>query len=36
MRERVEALGGKLAVRTGVDFGFAVEAWLPSSSPRAA
>ena len=36
MRERVEALGGKLAVRTGVDFGFAVEAWLPSGAPRAA
>jgi len=36
MRERVEALGGKLAVRTGVDFGFAVEAWLPSGAPRPA
>jgi signal transduction histidine kinase len=36
MRERVEALGGKLAVRTGVDFGFTVEAWLPSPAPRPA
>jgi signal transduction histidine kinase len=36
MRERVEALGGKLAVRTGVDFGFAVEAWLPSGAARPA
>ncbi len=29
MRERVEALDGRLAVRTGISFGFAVEAWLP-------
>jgi signal transduction histidine kinase len=36
MRERVEALGGKLAVRTGAGFGFTVEAWLPSGSPQAA
>jgi signal transduction histidine kinase len=36
MRERVEALGGKLAVRAGVDFGFTVEAWLPSPAPRPA
>ena len=36
MRERVESLGGKLAVRTGVDFGFTVEAWLPSRTPQAA
>jgi signal transduction histidine kinase len=36
MRERVEDLGGKLAVRTGVDFGFTVDAWLPWRAPRAA
>ncbi len=35
MRERVECLGGKLAVRTGVDFGFTVDAWLPSRAPQA-
>ena len=36
MRERVEHLGGKLAVRTGGDFGFTVDAWLPSRTPQAA
>lgn len=36
MRERVESLGGRLAVRTGVDFGFTVDAWLPSAGPQAA
>ena len=36
MRERVECLGGKLAVRTGAGFGFTVDAWLPSGTPRAA
>ena len=36
MRERVESLGGKLAVRTGIDLGFTVDAWLPSGAPRAA
>lgn len=36
MRERVESLGGKLAVRTGGDFGFTVDAWLPSGAPLAA
>lgn len=36
MRERVECLGGKLAVRTGVDFGFTVDAWLPSGAPQPA
>lgn len=35
MRERVESLGGRLAIRTG-DFGFTVDAWLPSRSPQAA
>jgi signal transduction histidine kinase len=36
MRERVEQLGGRLAVRKGGDFGFIVDAWLPSGSPRTA
>jgi signal transduction histidine kinase len=36
MRERLEHLGGKLAVRTGADFGFTVDAWLPAGAPRAA
>ena len=36
MRERLESLGGKLAVRAGADFGFTVDAWLPSGSPQAA
>jgi signal transduction histidine kinase len=36
MRERLEALGGRLAVRSGADLGFTVEAWLPSQAPRAA
>ena len=36
MRERIESLGGKLAVRTGGEFGFTVDAWLPSGSPQPA
>jgi len=36
MRERVESLGGRLAVQAGVDFGFTVDAWVPSGSPQAA
>ncbi len=36
MRERVECLGGKLAVRAGADFGFTVDAWLPLRKPHAA
>ena len=36
MRERVECLGGRLAVRNGVDSGFTVDAWLPSGAPQAA
>lgn len=36
MRERVEDLGGKLAVRTGAGFGFTIDAWLPSVSPQPA
>lgn len=36
MRERVELLGGRLAVRTGGEFGFTVDAWLPSGASQAA
>jgi signal transduction histidine kinase len=36
MRERVESLGGKLAVRAGAGFGFTIEAWLPARTPQAA
>jgi signal transduction histidine kinase len=36
MRERVESLGGRLAVAPGGDFGFTVDAWLPSRPPQAA
>jgi signal transduction histidine kinase len=36
MRERLEHLGGKLAVRTGGDTGFTLEAWLPSGTPQTA
>ncbi|HEY0130746.1 MAG TPA: ATP-binding protein, partial [Allosphingosinicella sp.] len=36
MRERVESLGGRLAVRKGPDFGFTLDAWLPSRGPQAA
>jgi signal transduction histidine kinase len=36
MRERVESLGGKLAVQAGAGLGFTVDAWLPSSAPQAA
>jgi signal transduction histidine kinase len=36
MRERVESLGGKLAVKTGGDRGFTVDAWLPLRTPQAA
>lgn len=36
MRERLEQLGGRLAVGSGVDFGFTVDAWLPSRGPRTA
>lgn len=35
MREH-EYLGGKLAVRAGGDFGFTVDAWLPSVAPQTA
>jgi len=36
MRERLEHLGGRLAVRSEVDLGFTVDAWLPSGAPKAA
>lgn len=36
MRERVEALGGRLAVQAGGGLGFTIDAWLPSGSPQAA
>jgi signal transduction histidine kinase len=36
MRERVEGLGGRLAVRIEADFGFTVDAWLPSGAPHPA
>ena len=36
MRERLDSLGGKLAVRTGGGSGFTVDAWLPSRGPQAA
>lgn len=34
MRERLEHLGGTLAVQTGIDPGFTVDAWLPSRAPQ--
>jgi signal transduction histidine kinase len=34
MRERMEALGGRLAVQPGADFGFTVDAWLPLRTPQ--
>ena len=34
MRERLEILGGKLAVRAGADRGFTLEAWLPLRAPE--
>lgn len=36
MRERVEVLGGRLAVEAGAGFGFTIHAWLPSGKLRAA
>ena len=36
MRERVESLGGRLAVRAGVDSVFTIDAWLPSQTRQAA
>jgi signal transduction histidine kinase len=36
MRERVEQLGGRLAVRKGGEFGFTVDAWLPSPREQTA
>jgi signal transduction histidine kinase len=36
MRERVESLGGKLAVQGEADRGFTVDAWLPLRTPQTA
>jgi len=36
MQERIEHLGGRLAVQKEAGVGFAIEAWLPSGTPRAA
>jgi signal transduction histidine kinase len=36
MRERVECLGGKLAVRRDARRGFTMDAWLPVRTPQAA
>ena len=36
MRERVESLGGRLAVQAGVGRGFTIDAWLPSRTPQPA
>jgi signal transduction histidine kinase len=36
MRERIECLGGRLAVRGEAGLGFMVDAWLPSRPPHAA
>ena len=36
MRERLEQLGGRLAVGSGADFGFTVDAWVPLRNPQIA
>lgn len=36
MRERVEHLGGKLAVQAAAGLGFTIDAWLPTITPRPA
>lgn len=36
MRERLESLGGRLAVGARGDFGFTVDAWLPAGTPQPA
>lgn len=36
MRERLEGLGGRLAVRSGPDLGFTIDAWLPTPKPQLA
>ncbi|MDQ3245808.1 MAG: sensor histidine kinase [Pseudomonadota bacterium] len=36
MRERVESLGGRLAVQAGAGLGFTIDAWLPSGAPQPA
>lgn len=35
MRERLECLGGRLTLRSGIDFGFTIDAWLPARPPQA-
>ncbi|NVD45319.1 sensor histidine kinase [Qipengyuania atrilutea] len=34
MRERLESLGGQLAIMPGGELGFTVDAWLPSMTPE--
>jgi signal transduction histidine kinase len=36
MRERLENLGGQLAIGAGKEWGFTVDAWLPSLAPQPA
>jgi signal transduction histidine kinase len=36
MRERLEELGGRLAVQPGASAGFTVDAWLPAAAPEPA
>jgi signal transduction histidine kinase len=36
MRERLEYLGGRLAVQAEVGLGFTIDAWLPSRAPQPA
>jgi signal transduction histidine kinase len=36
MRERIEELGGQLAVQPAAGFGFTVDAWLPTAPPKPA
>ncbi len=36
MRERLEELGGRLAVQPGASAGFTVDAWLPTATPEPA
>ena len=36
MRERIECLGGRLAVQREAGIGFTIDAWLPSPTPQAA
>ena len=36
MRERIESLGGRLAVQPGAELGFTIDAWLPARTPQTA